>query len=276
VAEAPAPPGVPPRPGPARVSATALGRAYGTGPEAVVALESLSLAIHPGEVLGLVGPSGCGKTTLLLLLAGLLAPSAGSVLVDGRPLRGPCREASVLFQEDTLLPWRAVLDNVLLPAEIRRLPRGPAAARARALLAEVGLAGVEGRYPHQLSGGMRQRVALCRALLPDLPLLLLDEPFAALDALAREEHQALLEALWLSAPRTIVLVTHDVREAVRLSDRVAVMSARPGRILDVVPVDLPRPRTPELGESPELNRLVADVRRRLQAGGRRTAGPLGG
>jgi NitT/TauT family transport system ATP-binding protein len=238
---------------------------------ALLALDDVTLSVRRHEFLSIVGPSGCGKTTLLLLAAGLLTPSAGEVRIDDRRLDGPYTEAAIVFQHDNLLEWRTVLDNVLLPAEIRRLERAPYRRRARELLALVGLAGFERAYPHELSGGMRQRTALCRALIHDVPLLLMDEPFAALDALAREEHQSLLQRVWLGERKTVLFVTHDIREAVMLSDRVAVMSPRPGRILDVLAIDLPRPRAPEAAETEEFAGLVRRIRSVLNA-----AGPAGG
>lgn len=230
----------------------------------VLALDDVTLDVRPEEFLTIVGPSGCGKSSLLLLTAGLLVPSSGELLVGGRPLAGPRADVAIVFQDDSLLEWRTVLGNVLLHGEIRRLDPVVCQRRARELLAAVGLAGFEHSYPHQLSGGMRQRAALCRALLCDLPFLLMDEPFGALDALSREEHQLLLQDVWLGQRKTVMFVTHDIREAVFLSDRVAVMSPRPGRILDIVSVDLPRPRSAELTESVDFNRHVGRIRRILQ------------
>jgi NitT/TauT family transport system ATP-binding protein len=178
---------------------------------------------------------------------------------------GPYTDAAMVFQQDNLLEWRTVLANVVLPAEIRRLSSGAYQQRALDLLAFVGLRGFEQSYPHQLSGGMRQRAALCRALLCDLPLLLMDEPFGALDALTREDQQLMLQQIWLQHQKTVVFVTHDIREAVLLSDRVAVMSPRPGVIRDVVPIDLPRPRARELTETVEFNRYVGRLRRSLES-----------
>jgi NitT/TauT family transport system ATP-binding protein len=238
---------------------------FGTVQNPVVALDGVTLAVREREFFSIVGPSGCGKSTLLLLIAGLLAPSAGELLIRGQPLSGPYTEAAMIFQQDNLLEWRTVLANVVLPAEIRRLPRRTYDQRALELLASVGLRGFEQSYPHQLSGGMRQRAALCRALLCDLPLLLMDEPFGALDALTREEQQLILQRMWLQDQKTVVFVTHDIREAVLLSDRVAVMSPRPGVVRDVVPIELPRPRARELTETVEFNRYVGLLRRSLES-----------
>jgi NitT/TauT family transport system ATP-binding protein len=223
---------------------------YATNGRVTRAVEGVSLAIPRGETVAFVGPSGCGKSTLLKLIAGLVRASAGTVAVDGRPVTGPSKSVGMAFQNPVLLPWRSVLDNLLLPLEILREnhdPRVPDRAgwheRARALLATVGLAGHERRQPRELSGGMRQRVSLCRALIHEPALLLLDEPFAALDAFTREEMWDLHQALRRQREFTGVLVTHDLREAVFLAQTIYVMSAGPGRIVHAHPVPLPRPRT---------------------------------
>jgi NitT/TauT family transport system ATP-binding protein len=233
---------------------------------AVRALDGVSFAIQPGEFFSIVGPSGCGKSTLLLILAGIVPATAGSVRCGGRELTGSYTDCSLVFQQDNLLEWRSVLDNVLLPVEIKHLDRAAGRARALDLLGLVGLRGFERHFPYQLSGGMRQRAAICRALVYDAPVLLMDEPFGALDALTREEHQVLLQDIWLGERKTVIFVTHDIREAVLLSDRVAVMSARPGRIRQVLPIDLPRPRPRELTEGVAFNQVVAHLRRTLESG----------
>ncbi len=232
----------------------------------VRALDGVSFSIAPGEFFSVVGPSGCGKSTLLLILAGIVPPTAGTIHCDGRELTGSYAKCSLVFQQDNLLEWRSVLDNVLLPVEIKHLDRAAGRARAMELLGLVGLRGFERHYPYQLSGGMRQRAAICRALVYDARVLLMDEPFGALDALTREEHQVLLQQIWLHERKTVVFVTHDIREAVLLADRVAVMSARPGRIREILPVDLPRPRPREMTETIEFNQLVAHLRRTLEDG----------
>ena len=229
----------------------------------VVALDGISLDVAEGEFFSILGPSGCGKSTLMLLIAGLMRASSGTLLVEGKPLAGAYTNAGITFQHHNLLEWRSVLANVLLPLEIRQQKTEPYVARARKLLETVGLANDERLYPHQLSGGMRQRAALCRALVCNLPLLLMDEPFGALDALTREEHQLMLQDIWLRERKTVVFITHDVREAILLSDRVAVMTSRPGRILDVVAIDLPRPRAQEASETPEFNAYVRRIRTML-------------
>ena len=235
------------------------------------ALEGVSLRIPRGATVAFVGPSGCGKSTLLKLIAGLVSASAGTVTVDGRAVVGPLKSVGMAFQNPVLLPWRSVLDNLLLPLEILREnddPRTPDRAtwkdRALGLLATVGLAGAESRQPRELSGGMRQRVSLCRALIHDPALLLLDEPFAALDAFTREEMWELHQTLRRHREFTGVLVTHDLREAVFLAETIYVMAAWPGRILHVHEVKLPEPRT--LGQlyGPEATELVRTMREQIR------------
>ncbi len=212
-----------------------------TGP--VFALDNVSLKIRQNEFVALVGPSGCGKSTLLKLIGGLIRPSRGTLLYNGAPLKGPARDVGIVFQEAVLLQWRNVLDNVLLPAEILHLDRSKARERAMHLLELVGLKGFESRYPRELSGGMQQRVSICRALIHNPSLLLMDEPFAALDAMTREELGFELLKILAVDPKTVVFVTHNIPEAILLSDRVVAMSPRPGRIARVVDVTLERPRT---------------------------------
>jgi len=223
---------------------------YVTNGRVTRAVEDVSLSVARGETVAFVGPSGCGKSTLLKLIAGLLAPSRGVITVDGSTVSGPLKNVGMAFQNPVLLPWRSVLDNLLLPFEILREngdPRAPDRAvwpeRASALLRTVGLAGAEHRQPRELSGGMRQRVSLCRALIHEPRLLLLDEPFAALDAFTREEMWELHQALHRHREFTGVLVTHDLREAVFLAQTIYVMSANPGRIAHVHEVKLATPRT---------------------------------
>ena len=208
----------------------------------VTALEEVSLNIAPGEFVSVLGPSGCGKSTLLRCIAGLEVPTAGSIHVNGKPVHEPPEGLGMVFQRDALLDWRTVKDNLMLPIDFRRGDRAAARKRADALLELTGLKGFESRYPAQLSGGMRQRVALCRALVDDPVLLLMDEPFGALDALTRDQMNIELQRMWLGEHKTVVFVTHSITEAVFLGDRVVVMSPRPGRIADVVQVELPRPR----------------------------------
>lgn len=226
------------------------------------ALQGIELDIARGEFVALVGPSGCGKTTLLKILAGLIDGHSGRVTLDGRPLTRPSLEVGVVFQEPTLLPWRTILDNVMLPVELAGLDRAAHVERAMSLMAKVGLSGFEHKHPRELSGGMRQRAGICRALVRDPSLLLMDEPFGALDAMTREFLNVELQRLWMdSGDKTVVFVTHSIPEAVFLSDRVVVMSPRPGRIAEIVHVDLPRPR--RLGDMAHAHagRLLAHIRR---------------
>jgi NitT/TauT family transport system ATP-binding protein len=226
----------------------------------VDALGEVTLDVHEHEFVTLVGRSGCGKSTLLRIIAGLQRPTAGSVQIAGRPVTGPRRDVGMLFQSPALLPWRNVLQNVLLPIEILRLDQREYGRRARELLELVGLAGFADRAPWELSGGMQQRVALCRALVADPQVLLMDEPFAALDALTREDLSLELQRIWGDDRKTIVFVTHSIEEAVLLADRVVVMTPRPGRIERIVPVDLARPRSlGESGRSEELHRRSAEL-----------------
>jgi NitT/TauT family transport system ATP-binding protein len=212
-----------------------------SGPS-VPALAAIDLEVPENAFVTLVGRSGCGKSTLLRIVAGLVPPSAGTVTVDGSEVRGPSRDVALVFQRPALLPWRDVLDNVLLPAEIHGLDRRRARAEAEELLALAGLAGFERQRPWELSGGMQQRVALCRALLTHPRVLLMDEPFAALDALTREELSLELQRIWSERRTTILFVTHSIAEAAILSDRVIVLTPRPGSVGRVVDVPVPRPR----------------------------------
>jgi NitT/TauT family transport system ATP-binding protein len=245
------------------VSVTGVGKTY---PGGVEALTDVGFRVGAGEFLTLLGPSGCGKSTLLMMIAGLLAPSRGVVAVDGVPVAGPRPDVGIVFQSPTLLPWRTVLGNVLIPIEMLRRPRREWEGRARELLAMAKLSDFAGRLPHELSGGMKQRVSICRALIHDPSLLLMDEPFSALDALTRDQMGQELLRLWERYRKTVVFVTHSIREAVFLSDRVLVMSARPGTIGFETPIDLPRPRTVEMQESEAFNHHVAVLRGAIEAG----------
>jgi NitT/TauT family transport system ATP-binding protein len=246
---------------------------YGEDEAGTLALHGTTLQVGQGEFIAVVGPSGCGKSTLMKVVTGLWPASAGAVLVSGREVTAPLSIVGMAFQNPTLLPWRTTLDNVMLPLEIvqphcTRLRRERAAyeAKVRDLLALVGLAGFEDHFPWQLSGGMQQRTSLCRALIHDPSLLMLDEPFASLDMFTREELWLALQDLWLARKPTVILVTHDLREAVFLSDRVLVMSARPGRIIDERTVDLPRPRKLDVTYEPYSVALVHALRERISAG----------
>jgi len=241
--------------------------AYGAAANAV---EDIDLTIAAGEFVAIVGPSGCGKSTFMKLATGLKPPTRGEVRVAGAPVRGALKIVGMAFQAPTLLPWRTTLDNVLLPLEIVepyrstfRRDRALFAERARALLATVGLAGHEDQYPWQLSGGMQQRASICRALVHQPQMLMLDEPFGALDAFTREELWCVLRDLWAAQRFTVILVTHDLREAVFLADTVYVMSKRPGRILARRHVDLARPRDLEVTYTDAFTGIVHELRERI-------------
>jgi NitT/TauT family transport system ATP-binding protein len=206
------------------------------------ALDGVDLTIGAGEFVAIVGPSGCGKSTLMRLVSGLLPPSDGQVTIGGHVVKGPQTDLGIVFQKPILLEWRTVLDNVLLQTEMRSMGKAEHVDRARSLLAAVGLTEFEQRYPHELSGGMQQRVAIVRALIHNPPLLLMDEPFGALDALTREQMRIDLEELWLAGKKTVLFITHSIDEAVLLADRVVVMSPRPGKVEQIIEADLPRPR----------------------------------
>jgi NitT/TauT family transport system ATP-binding protein len=228
------------------------------------ALEDVSFEVYPGELICFVGPSGCGKSTLLRVLAGLLQPTSGRVTLHGGSCVGPCEDIGIVFQRANLMPWRTALKNITLPLEIQG--EVPAAARRRAteLIRLVGLAGFEQSYPHQLSGGMAQRVAIARALVYDPEILLLDEPFGALDALTRERMNLELLRIWEARRKTVIMVTHSIQEAILLSDRVLIMTARPGRITAEVPISLPRPRSQSLVYDPAFLDLARRIREAIQ------------
>ncbi|MBL8586906.1 MAG: ABC transporter ATP-binding protein [Methylobacteriaceae bacterium] len=210
------------------------------------ALERIDLSVRAGEFVAVVGPSGCGKSTLLKIIAGLLAPAAGQVEIAGRCVAGPHTDLGIVFQSPVLLDWRTILDNVLVQIDLRGGRPAAYRDRARALLAKVGLGEFENRMPRELSGGMRQRTAIVRALIHDPPLLMMDEPFGALDALTREQMRIDLEKLWRERGQTTFFITHGISEAVALADRVIVMTPRPGRIERIIEIDLPRPRHKEV------------------------------
>jgi NitT/TauT family transport system ATP-binding protein len=235
-------------------------KTYGTRTGRTMALQRVDLTIRKNEFVTLVGPSGCGKSTLLKIINALIKPSRGAVLFNGRPHLSPSRDIGVVFQEPVLLPWRSVLDNVLLPAEILGLDLRQARSRAMDLLALVGLTGFEQRYPKELSGGMQQRAAICRSLVHDPSILLMDEPFAALDAMTREDLGFELLRIWDLHKKTVVFVTHHISEAILLADRVVAMSPRPGRIEQVLEINLPRPRSLDMQFSPEFKNRSDEIR----------------
>jgi NitT/TauT family transport system ATP-binding protein len=241
------------------LSLQGLSKVYAGRDGAVRALDQVSVSEKRGEFLSIVGPSGCGKSTLLMIAAGLLPASTGAVTIDGERVTGPRTDIGIVFQSPVLLEWRTALGNVMLQAEAKKLERTGAERRARELLASVGLAGFEDKYPHELSGGMRQRVSLCRALIHNPPQLLMDEPFGALDALTRDQLVLDLQEIWNERRMTVLFITHSVAEAVFLSDQVIVMTPRPGRIDRVIDIDLPRPRTLAMRETPEFARLSREI-----------------
>lgn len=237
------------------------------GRGALKAVDNVSLDIQPGEFVSIVGPSGCGKSTLMMMVSGLVPATNGEIVIRGQRVTHPFIDAGVVFQRDALLEWRTVLNNILLQVDIRRLHRRQFEPVARELLARVGLGGFENYYPWELSGGMRQRVSLCRALVHDPSLLLMDEPFGALDALTREQMNLDLQRIWLENRKTMLFITHSIWEAVFLADRVIVMSPRPGRIAATITVDLPRPRRLSVRESAEFGRYAAQIREQFQSFG---------
>jgi NitT/TauT family transport system ATP-binding protein len=249
------------------ISVRELSKGYPSRDGCVNALERISFRVSEGEFVAVVGPSGCGKTTLLKILAGLLPPSRGEAWLRGTPINGARRDIGVVFQSPVLLPWRSVLENVLLPVDVQRLARDRYRKAARELLGLVGLEEFAHRHPWELSGGMQQRVAITRALVHDPAMLLMDEPFGALDAMTREQMNLELQRIWLERRKTVLFITHSIPEAVFLADRVLVMTPRPGRIMDAVAVDIPRPRQLEAMSSPEFCATVSSIRAQLNARG---------
>ncbi len=244
------------------VSIKGVTKVYETRGEPITALAECSLDLKPGEFVSVVGPSGCGKSTLMLMLAGLIPSSSGEITIGDTPVRGPHTDLGIVFQEPVLLDWRKVLGNILLQVELRKGLKGKDYEdRARELLKLVGLEGFEDRYPFELSGGMRQRVSICRALLHDPPLLLMDEPFGALDALTRDQLNLDLQSIWLQSRKTVMFVTHSISEAIFLGDKVAVFSPRPGKVVEVLDIDLPRPRHLSIRETPEFGKYASEIRR---------------
>jgi NitT/TauT family transport system ATP-binding protein len=236
------------------------------------AVEDICLTTRPGEFIAIVGPSGCGKSTFMKLATGLKKPTKGTIHIDGQEVTGPLKIVGMAFQAPTLLPWRTTLENVLLPLEIVepfrsefKQKKAEFQERARLLLRTVGLEGYEDKFPWELSGGMQQRASICRALVHEPKMLLLDEPFGALDAFTREELWNVLRDLWRVQKFNVILVTHDLREAVYLADTVYVMSKRPGRLLAKREIDLPRPRDLEITYTPEFTAIVHELRARIGA-----------
>ncbi len=244
------------------ISISGVSKVYDTSDGPLLALDEISLDIKAGEFLSIVGPSGCGKSTLLMLISGLIKSTTGEIKIADTVVKNPYTDIGFVFQQDFLMDWRTVLDNILLPIEIKKL--GPAEKyreRAFELLDMVGLAGFENRYPYELSGGMRQRVSICRALITSPPLLLMDEPFGALDSLTREQMTADLVKIWQKNCNTLLFITHNIYEAVFLADRVLVMSKRPGKVLYKKElVDLKRPRDLSIQDTPEFQKHASEIR----------------
>jgi NitT/TauT family transport system ATP-binding protein len=251
------------RSGPPKIDVRDVGHRF----QKLVALHDVNIEVHAGEFVCLVGPSGCGKTTLLYALAGHIAPSGGRIRIDGIEVKGPGPDRLLVFQEPALFPWLTVRQNLVFALRARGLSRAQAAARAAEFIPLVHLEGFEDAYPHQLSGGMRMRVQLARALAVDPAVLLMDEPFASLDAQTRSHMHQLLQRIWTRDRKTVVFVTHDVREALVLGDRVVVMAARPGRVLRDLEVRLPRPRDPDDESLVELSRRIRTELRRAEGAG---------
>lgn len=239
---------------------------YKTGTGSVHALEDLSLDIGDGEFVCVLGPSGCGKSTLLWGMSGLHDLTRGTVSLDGTPVTGPRPEIGMIFQEANLLPWRNLWQNIRFPFEIKRIDVKPYEPRIHALLAEVGLAGFEKKMPRELSGGMQQRASIVRCLAPDPSVILMDEPFGALDAFTRDEMNLLIQKIWMETGKTIVFVTHNVTEAIFLADRVVVLTPRPGQLAHIFPIDLPRPRSIELTFTPAFIKTVLEIKGTIETG----------
>jgi len=242
------------------VAVRGLGHTYNTSGRVTQALADIELDIKPGRFVVIVGPSGCGKSSLLMMMTGLVAPTSGTILCGGQPMTAPDPDrVGVVFQEASLYPWLTAQDNVEFPLSLRGIPKSERAARARDKLALVGLTGFEDRYPHELSGGMKQRVSIARGLVQNPPILMLDEPFAALDEQTRISMGDELLRIWEETGKTVIFVTHSLTEAAYLADEIIVMSARPGRIIDRIEVDLPRPRTYAMMATPRF----AELRERI-------------
>ena len=245
----------------AHVVLSSVQKSYGE----IEAIRDASFALTAGEFVSVLGPSGCGKSTLLMMIAGLISPSAGEITVGGSQVRGPRREIGIAFQSPVLLPWRSIIDNVLFPIEMLKLPRRTFLPRAIELLEMAKIGEFARKLPRELSGGMRQRAAICRALIHDPTLLLMDEPFSALDAMTRDEMGLELLRIWQANRKSVLFVTHSIREAAFLSDRVLVMGRRPASMIAEIRIDTPRPRRLEMMEHPDFNAYVRELRKAIEA-----------
>jgi NitT/TauT family transport system ATP-binding protein len=245
-----------------------LSKTYASRGWPTIALDDIDFSVEEGEFIAIVGPSGCGKSTLLKVLGGLLEATTGEVRLRGTPVAGPRRDIGIVFQSPVLFPWRTVIDNVLLPIDVQRRKRPEFRSEASELLSLVGLSGLEKRYPWELSGGMQQRVAICRGLIHDPAMLMMDEPFGALDAMTREHMNVELQRIWLERQKTILFITHSISEAVFLADRVLVMTPQPGRVMTSLKIDLPRPRPLEVMNTSAFGSYVARLREYFKTTGR--------
>ncbi|MFK8252957.1 ABC transporter ATP-binding protein [Ancylobacter terrae] len=243
----------------ATIEISALTKTFGVGPQAVHAFGPVDLTIEAGSFVSLLGPSGCGKSTLMLMIAGLLEATSGQVSFDGAPVRKPRTDIGIMFQDNTLVPWRTVWGNVALQLELRGLDPADYAGRIDDLLRSVKLEGFARRHPYELSGGMQQRAAFCQALVHEPDTLLFDEPLGKLDAMTRESIRTDLQSLWMKRRPTVVFVTHSIEEAVQLSSTVCVVTPRPGRVERSIPIDLPWPRDMEVKSSPRFTQYVREI-----------------
>ncbi|MCX7309086.1 MAG: ABC transporter ATP-binding protein [Afipia sp.] len=239
---------------------------FGSDGRATVAVSRANLSIERGSFVSLCGPSGCGKSTLLSMVLGIQLPTRGEIRIEGNRVVGPSQKIGTVFQDASLMPWRTVIANILYPIELRGLPKKKSRERAFELLALTGLTKFADHYPSELSGGMRQRVAICRALVGDPDILLMDEPFSALDALTRDEISVELQNIWSKHNKTVLFVTHSIREAVFLSDRVVVMGLSPGRIVEEFAIDLDRPRSLDIETHPKFSALIHEIRESISRG----------
>lgn len=257
---------------PALITVREVEKLFRSGSRSVHAIDRVSFDIDEGSFVSLVGPSGCGKSTLLKIIAGLLPSSTGTVSVNGKQVKEPLENVGMVFQSPVLLKWKSVLGNIMLPVEFAKLEREPHLDRARSLVQIVGLTGFEEMYPYELSGGMQQRVSLCRALVTDPQMLLMDEPFGSLDAMTRDDLDLELIRIWEERKKTVLFVTHNIQEAVFLSDYVVVMSARPGRLIEKMRIDLQRPRTLDIMSSVLFGDYTLKIRALLASAGGKTVG----
>ena len=249
------------------ISVKGISKRYTTRSGEVLALDNVNMTVDAGQFVSVLGPSGCGKSTLLRIVAGLEVPSEGEVVLDDAPVTEPQTQIGIVFQSPLLLDWRDALGNVLLQAEARKIRKDEAEQRAYALMESVGLKGFEHKWPRELSGGMQQRLSICRAFLHNPATILMDEPFGALDALTRDQMTIDLQTLWAKGDKTVLFVTHSISESVFLSDRVLVMSARPGRIALDLPIKLPRPRRMRMKESEDFLRYQRLIRAQFSSSG---------